>query len=60
MQLLNLTNVQDLEEPAFADLDVRGYIMGNAPIVLTGRSIRTKWCRRSTSTSRSKARSSST
>jgi hypothetical protein len=36
MQLLNLTNVQDLEEPAFADLDVRGYIMGNAPIVLTG------------------------
>jgi hypothetical protein len=36
MQLLNLTNVQDLEEPAFADLDVRGFIMGNAPIVLTG------------------------
>jgi hypothetical protein len=36
MQLLNLTNVQDLEEPAFADLDVRGYIMGNAPIALTG------------------------
>ena len=36
LQLLNLTNVQDLEEPAFADLDVRGFIMGNAPIVLTG------------------------
>ena len=36
MQIRNLTNVQDLEEPAFADLDVRGYIMGNAPIVLTG------------------------
>ena len=36
MQLLNLTNVQDLEEPAFADLDVRGCIMGNAPITLTG------------------------
>ena len=36
MQLLNLTNVQDLEEPAFADLDVRGFIMGNAPITLTG------------------------
>ena len=36
MQLRNLTNVQDLEEPAFADLDVQGQIMGNAPIVLTG------------------------
>jgi hypothetical protein len=36
MQLLNLTNVQDLEEPAFANLDVRGFIMGNAPITLTG------------------------
>jgi hypothetical protein len=36
MQLLNLTNVQGEEEPAFADLDVRGYIMGNAPITLTG------------------------
>ena len=36
LQLLNLTNVQDLEEPAFADLDARGFIMGNAPIVLTG------------------------
>lgn len=36
MQIRNLTNVQDLEEPAFADLEVRGYIMGNAPIVLTG------------------------
>lgn len=36
MQLLNLTNVQDIEEPAFADIDVRGFIMGNAPIVLTG------------------------
>lgn len=37
MQLRNLTNVQDVEEPAFAELDVRGHIMGNAPIVLTGR-----------------------
>jgi hypothetical protein len=36
MQLLNLTNVQDLEEPAFANLDARGFIMGNAPIALTG------------------------
>ena len=36
MQLLNLTNVQDLEEPAFADIDVHGFIMGNAPITLTG------------------------
>jgi hypothetical protein len=36
MQLLNLTNVQDLEEPAFADIDVRGQIMGNAPITLVG------------------------
>jgi hypothetical protein len=37
MQLRNLTNVQDLEEPAFAELDVRGQIMGNAPLTLTGR-----------------------
>ena len=36
MQLRNLTNVQDVEEPAFAELDVRGQIMGNAPITLTG------------------------
>ena len=36
MQLRNLTNVQDLEEPAFADLNVHGQIMGNAPIMLTG------------------------
>ena len=36
MQLLNLTNVQDVQEPAFANLDVRGFIMGNAPITLTG------------------------
>jgi hypothetical protein len=36
MQLRNLTNVQDLEEPAFADLNVHGQIMGNAPITLTG------------------------
>jgi hypothetical protein len=36
MQLRNLTNVQDLEEPAFADLDVRGSIMGNAPLIMTG------------------------
>jgi hypothetical protein len=33
---LNLTNVQDLEEPAFANIDVRGQIMGNAPITLVG------------------------
>jgi hypothetical protein len=37
MQLLNLTNVQGVEEPAFANLDVRGYIMGNAPLTLVGR-----------------------
>jgi hypothetical protein len=36
MQLRNLTNVQDLTEPAFADLDVRGEIMGNAPVTLVG------------------------
>lgn len=36
MRLRNLTNVQDVEEPAFADLEVRGGIMGNAPLVLTG------------------------
>jgi hypothetical protein len=36
MRLLNLTNVQDVEEPAFADLEVRGLIMGNAPITLVG------------------------
>ena len=36
MQLRNLTNVQDLEEPAFAQLDVSGQIMGNAPLTLTG------------------------
>ena len=36
MQLRNLTNVQDIEEPAFADLNVHGQIMGNAPIMLTG------------------------
>lgn len=37
MQLRNLTNVQDVEEPAFAQIDVQGKIMGNAPIALTGR-----------------------
>ena len=37
MKLRNLTNVQDVEEPAFAELDVRGNIMGNAPLTLTGR-----------------------
>jgi hypothetical protein len=37
MRLRNLTNVQDVEEPAFAEIDVRGGIMGNAPILLTGR-----------------------
>jgi uncharacterized protein DUF748 len=36
MRLRNLTNVQDVAEPAFAEIDVRGRIMGNAPIVLTG------------------------
>ena len=36
MQLRNLTNVQNREEPAFAELDVRGQIMGNAPLTLTG------------------------
>jgi len=37
MRLRNLTNVQDVAEPAFAELDVRGGIMGNAPLSLTGR-----------------------
>jgi hypothetical protein len=37
MKLRNLTNVQDVAEPAFAEIDVRGGIMGNAPLVLTGR-----------------------
>ena len=37
MRLRNLTNVQDVAEPAFAEIDVRGGIMGNAPLVLTGR-----------------------
>jgi hypothetical protein len=36
MQLRNLTNVQDVQEPAFADLNVHGQIMGNAPITLMG------------------------
>jgi hypothetical protein len=37
MRLRNLTNVQDVQEPAFAEINVRGGIMGNAPLVLTGR-----------------------
>jgi hypothetical protein len=37
MRLRNLTNVQDVAEPAFAEIDVRGGIMGNAPVALTGR-----------------------
>ena len=37
MRLRNLTNVQDVEEPAFAEIDVRGSMMGNAPVSLTGR-----------------------
>ena len=37
MRLRNLTNVQDVAEPAFAEIDVRGGIMGNAPVTLTGR-----------------------
>jgi hypothetical protein len=37
MALRNLTNVQDVAEPAFAELDVRGQIMGNAPLTLVGR-----------------------
>jgi hypothetical protein len=36
-RLRNLTNVQGVEEPAFAEIDVRGGIMGNAPLALTGR-----------------------
>jgi hypothetical protein len=36
-RLRNLTNVQGVEEPAFAEIDVRGGIMGNAPVALTGR-----------------------
>ena len=37
MRLRNLTNVQEVEEDAFAEIDVRGGIMGNAPLMLTGR-----------------------
>jgi hypothetical protein len=37
MHLRNLTNVQDVAEPAFAEIDVHGGIMGNAPLSLTGR-----------------------
>jgi hypothetical protein len=37
MHLRNLTNAQNVQEPAFAELDVRGGIMGNAPLSLTGR-----------------------
>ena len=37
MRLRNLTNVQDVQEPAFAEIDVRGGIMGSAPLALTGR-----------------------
>jgi Domain of Unknown Function (DUF748) len=37
MHLRNLTNVQDVEDPAFAELNVTGGIMGNAPLSLTGR-----------------------
>jgi hypothetical protein len=37
MRLRNLTNVQNVEDPAFAALDVTGGIMGNAPLSLTGR-----------------------
>jgi uncharacterized protein DUF748 len=36
-RLRNLTNVQDVAEPAFAEIDVHGGIMGNAPLSLTGR-----------------------
>jgi hypothetical protein len=36
-RLRNLTNVQGVAEPAFAEIDVRGGIMGNAPLALTGR-----------------------
>lgn len=35
--LHNLTNVQGREDAAFADLEVGGRIMGNAPLELTGR-----------------------
>jgi hypothetical protein len=37
LQLRNLTNVQGVQEPAFAEIDLGGRIMGNAPISLTGR-----------------------
>jgi hypothetical protein len=37
LQLHNLTNVQDRDLAAFADLALDGKIMGNAPIMLTGR-----------------------
>lgn len=37
MKLRNLTNVQAVAEPAFAEIDVHGGIMGHAPLSLTGR-----------------------
>lgn len=35
--LEDLTNVEERETPAFASLDARGTVIGNAPIVLSGR-----------------------
>lgn len=35
--LRNLTNVQREEQQAFADLELEGAVMGNAPLALTGR-----------------------
>jgi hypothetical protein len=36
VELLNLTNVQNLESEAFASIDATGQVMGNAPLRLTG------------------------
>jgi hypothetical protein len=59
VRLRNLTNVQDVEEPAFAGIDVRGGMMGNAPVALTGRIDRNEAAPTRTWISPSKAHASS-
>ena len=36
LALTNLTNVQDRDTEAFADIELNGRVMGNAPLALTG------------------------
>jgi hypothetical protein len=36
LALTNLTNVQDRDTEAFADIELNGRVMGNAPLTLTG------------------------